>query len=306
MRVLVVIPVYNRHGLVTDTLDSVAAQTRQPAAVVVVDDGSTDDTPHAITEWIGRHPELPACLVRSAHRGASAARNLGVAGGCRGMDAVAFLDSDDQWPDDFLARACATLEARPDAMAASTDQEFHYLGESRKTRRSLAEIGTNPWLWMIRNGAGIGSCTLFRLTAFRSAGGYPEEIPTGHDTVLFGRMAACGAWLHLQGKPTVFLRSPWSSGSVHHLHAHYPDHLVRWAEVAHRCWLEAPAKVRTSLEGRKLLSKRWRAAAISARNLRQPHEALRCLGHAIRLRPWSLKNLRLAVSLFGGASSPAR
>jgi hypothetical protein len=306
MQILVVVPTYNRQAFVIHTLDGIAAQTRLPSAIVVVDDGSTDDTAHVVTRWMECHPALPACLVRATHSGASAARNLGVARLGEGMDAVAFLDSDDRWPEDFLERTSAALETQPGAVAASTDQEFHFIGKGEQKKRRLADITANPWLWMLRNGAGIGSCTLFRLAAFRAAGGYPEEIPTGHDTVLFGRMAAHGAWLHLPGRPTVMSHVPLSTGSTHHLHACHPDHRVWWAKAAHQCWREGPYRVRFNMKGRKLLSKRWRVAAITAKGLGRHLDAFICLAHAFCLRPWSVKNLLVVIDWRHNGSTMAK
>lgn len=295
MRTLVVVPVFNRPDLIIRALDSVAAQSRPPDAVAVVDDGSTDTTAPVVASWIEAHPDLHAQMIRSANMGASAARNLGLARMGQGMDLVAFLDSDDLWPADFLARGCLALQSRPDAAAASTDREFRWQHEARRRHDSLASITANPWQWMIVRDAGIGSCTLFRLTAVHAAGGYPEDIPTGHDSVLFGRIAAHGPWLHLPGAPTIFLRS---SSHGHHLYQKYPDHLVWWAKSTHRVWLEAPAGVHFDFEGRKSLARRWHAAARSALRRGECQQARFCIKNAIRLRPWATKHWSLWLRTF--------
>ena len=286
MRTLVVIPVFNRPVLVSQALDSVAAQTIQPDAVVVVDDGSTDNTSASVSAWIQEHPNLTVRLIRSAHRGASAARNLGLARMGAAMEAVAFLDSDDRWPADFLARTGTALQSRHDVVAASTDREFRWLHEDRRHHDSLATITDNPWLWMIARDGGIGSCTLFRVAAIHAAGGYPEDIPTGHDAVLFGRIAAEGAWLHVPGEPTVFMRSSIHGGHLHHRH---PDYLVWWAKTAHQVWQGAPAGVEIGAHGRMTLLHRWRAAAHDALRRNESAQAHYCLAHAIRLRPMTTK-----------------
>lgn len=104
-RITVVVPVIDRAITVRPTLDSIAAQTRSPSRLVVVDDGSTDDTPDAVERWIAeRRPPFECEVIRQSHRGASAARNVGLER-CGSEGFVAFLDSDDVWPSDFLARA---------------------------------------------------------------------------------------------------------------------------------------------------------------------------------------------------------
>jgi len=96
----VVIPVRNRARFIGQCLDSVRAQTLQPSTVVVVDDGSTDDTPGILAEYGRYWPRLH--VLRSEPRGASRARNLGLAT-CR-APLVAFLDSDDIWLPEKLER----------------------------------------------------------------------------------------------------------------------------------------------------------------------------------------------------------
>jgi glycosyltransferase involved in cell wall biosynthesis len=106
--VSVVVPTYNRAELIGASVASLLAQTGVEFEVVVVDDGSTDDTRErlaAITD-----PRLR--VVAAAHGGVGAARNAGVAV-CRGRY-VAFHDSDDEALPGRLARPVAVLESRPD------------------------------------------------------------------------------------------------------------------------------------------------------------------------------------------------
>lgn len=289
LKILVVIPVFNRAGFITKTLDSVAAQTHPPSVVVVVDDGSTDNTTIVVSEWIRANAQLNTHLVTTSNRGASAARNLGVKEAGEDMEYVAFLDSDDIWPRDFLERGSSALNTDVTAIAASTDREFHYIGSTEIRQSSLEGISENPWLWMIKNDAGIGSGTLFRMSSFNSAGGYPEDIPTGHDCALFGSIATYGLWLHLTGSPTIFLRSLNSNLGGHHLHSHFPDHQTWWAYALHKCWLSAPEEVQRNEEGHKYLAKRWWAAAKNAMHRKQYKEAKYCLNRVNSIKRWNLK-----------------
>lgn len=303
MRILVVIPVFNRPSMVLEALDSVAAQSIPPAAVVVVDDGSTDCTAAAVERWIAAGPGPAVHLLHSAHGGASAARNRGFRMFAAGMDAVAFLDSDDLWPRDFLERTGALLEREPRAVAVSTDRELHDPGRSLKRKFDMSPITVNPWLFMLRHGAGMGSGTLFRIGAVQEAGGYPEDIPTGHDSILFGRIARLGAWRHVSGAPVVFRRNHAlaGDGAADHLHRQYPDYRARWASVAEQLWDEAPNKPLIGIQGRLLIGNRWRKATRQAIQNGNRDDAWCCLARAFRYCPWSLKNLRLWLRLIRDA-----
>lgn len=99
----VVIPVYNRAGLIGQALESVFTQTNQDFEVIVVDDGSSDDTWRELQAW---QPHITA--LRQANAGPGAARNLGIAHA--GGEYVAFLDSDDLWFPHTLANYQRAIE----------------------------------------------------------------------------------------------------------------------------------------------------------------------------------------------------
>jgi len=101
----VVIPVRNRARFIGACLDSVRAQTFQPAAVLVVDDGSTDETTEILAAYARTWPKLR--LIRTAPRGVSSARNTALAAST--ADLVAFVDSDDIWLPEKLARQVASF-----------------------------------------------------------------------------------------------------------------------------------------------------------------------------------------------------
>jgi glycosyltransferase involved in cell wall biosynthesis len=107
LSVSVVIPTYNRAREVSAAIDSALAQTRPALEVIVVDDGSTDET----MEVLARYGETIR-VVRQANQGVSAARNAGIAA-ARG-DLLAFLDSDDAWLPQSLELRAARIEADPE------------------------------------------------------------------------------------------------------------------------------------------------------------------------------------------------
>ncbi|MFP5223894.1 MAG: glycosyltransferase [Acidobacteriota bacterium] len=108
MIVTVVIPAYNQARYLPAALECVLAQRGVDLDVVVVDDGSTDETPQVLRPYEGRVRTL-----RQDNAGVSAARNLGIAA-LRG-DAVLFLDADDLLGGNALASQAAFLQAHPEA-----------------------------------------------------------------------------------------------------------------------------------------------------------------------------------------------
>ena len=106
----VVIPVRNRPHLVVTCLDSVRAQSLQPNLVVVVDDGSNDETQTILSAYAADWPKLR--VIRTQPRGPAHARNVGVAASEASF--VAFLDSDDVWQPKKLERQMKLFAGRPE------------------------------------------------------------------------------------------------------------------------------------------------------------------------------------------------
>ncbi len=168
----VVVPVFNRARTVLETLDSIAAQTRPPDVLVVVDDGSTDGTYESVVAWRTSARNIRKIdVVRTENRGLGAARNLGLerAGD---VSLIAFLDSDDLWPQDFIARAVQAFAARPDAVAATADRELIW-SDGRRKYESMQELARNATQWILLNHGGVASASVFPTGVIRAAGGFP-------------------------------------------------------------------------------------------------------------------------------------
>ena len=115
--VSVIIPTYNRGWILTEAIDSVLAQDYKDFELIVVDDGSTDNT-REILDSYGRD----IIVLRQANQGVSAARNRGLAE-ARGR-LVAFLDSDDIWLPRKLLRQVDFFNSTPDAVINQSGQEI--------------------------------------------------------------------------------------------------------------------------------------------------------------------------------------
>lgn len=111
-KVSIILPTYNRADTLPRALRSVQAQDFQDWELLVVDDGSTDQTPQLLNEW---QPIFGARLrvLRQRNQGVTRARNAALAH-CQG-DYLAFLDSDDEWLPQHLALCVSFLDAHPAA-----------------------------------------------------------------------------------------------------------------------------------------------------------------------------------------------
>lgn len=167
--VSVIIPSYNSAAFLRDAVDSVLAQTRPPDEIIVVDDGSQDDTAQICAAWAGR-----VRYIRQENRGASAARNTGIAAAVG--DWLAFLDADDLWDEEKLELQLAALVQNPAADFAVTaslawsphDQSYHLCryGGSLDPRVMRSEL-------IVRNiFTGLCSSLLVRREMIEGVGGF--------------------------------------------------------------------------------------------------------------------------------------
>ena len=99
LKTSVIIPTYNRSKYLSDALDSVLRQTFQDLEIIVVDDGSIDNSRDIVSRYAERHPGKIRYFYQD-NKGPSAARNVGIKE-AKG-DFIAFLDSDDLWLPDKL------------------------------------------------------------------------------------------------------------------------------------------------------------------------------------------------------------
>ena len=218
----VVIPTYNRANLLTRAVESAIAAIDSGDEILVVDDGSTDDTAQALLRFGDqiRYIKLP-------HGGAGATRNYGIATAKYGL--VAFLDSDDEWFADKLELQRNVMQARPDVAFCFSDfvvRDHH----ERTFPRYLINWHNDPRPWDQILGPGfryssiaslppgrddflihvgdlylplmarlyIGTFTLlFRKDIPGGAPAFPLDLPTYEDWQFFGELAKRGPGAYL-------------------------------------------------------------------------------------------------------------
>lgn len=130
--VLVIIPTYNRAKLLPEALRSVLAQDYPHIRLVVVDDGSTDETEGVCRHFVREYPETISYRYKT-NGGCASARNYGLNDIDETIGYVCFLDSDDQMMEGKLSRETAMLRDHPDAGFCYSDYTllFEKSGEER-------------------------------------------------------------------------------------------------------------------------------------------------------------------------------
>ena len=194
--VSVVIPAYRASLDIAVALDSVFSQTFAPFEVIVVNDGSPD-TP-ALEAALARYRSSIRYLAQS-NRGAGAARNTGIRV-ARGRY-IAFLDADDSWTPDFLARQVAYLEANPGCALVYADARVS--GESplagRRVMETAPSTGDVTLISLIEQRCNVllSTVVMHREPLFE-AGLFEESLRRGQDFDLWLRLALRGATFSYQ------------------------------------------------------------------------------------------------------------
>jgi glycosyltransferase involved in cell wall biosynthesis len=189
MRVSVIIPTYNRILFVMEAVASVLAQSYRDFELIVVDDGSTDGTPAALAAW----GDAVTVLRREARRGVSAARNLG-ARAAKG-DWLAFLDSDDLWLPDKLARQMEYVQANPELIICQTGEAWIRNGVRVNPPAACRKVSGDIFLPSLRRCLVSPSAVMLSRRLFEETGGFDEELPAAEDYDLWLRIA----WRHPVG-----------------------------------------------------------------------------------------------------------
>lgn len=185
-RVTVVIPTHNRSDLLLEALESVFTQTMQDYEIIVVDDGSTDDTRQRLEEWI---KEGRIRYDYQEKSGVSAARNRGIK--LARAPFVALLDSDDIILPTKLEKELAVFEREPDlGLVHSNFSKFTSDGKDLGVRDTTRYKGwLYPWIlteWSLLLST---SSLMFKREALLEAGLFDEEMSWAEDIDLCRRVA---------------------------------------------------------------------------------------------------------------------
>jgi len=220
-----VIPAYNIGKLVARAIDSVLAQTHKADEIIVVDDGSTDDTASVIKNY---GPKVR--YVYQDNLGLAGARNTGIrAATC---EWVAFLDGDDEWLSDNLSLQMALLKRNPDMVWSAGNYINCLCNENRrrpyirpdKGRKLLSgkDYFDDFFDAYMHDAAGNANTMLIKRQILHEAELFRQELPFAEDTDLWFRMAM--RWPQIG-----FVHQPVA---VYHLHR--PGSLMDFTQSAKR------------------------------------------------------------------------
>ena len=193
MDVSVVIPTHDRAHTLERALGSVFNQTRMPTEVLVVDDGSTDDSERLIR---ARFPECR--YLYQENQGVSHARNQGIrASRCAWL---AFLDSDDEWLPDKLAAQIQALTEHPAHRICHTEERWIRNGVRVNPMKKHAKSGGHIFRQCLRLCVISPSSVLLKRSLLDEIGLFDESLPACEDYDLWLRICA--------RHPVLFLQEP--------------------------------------------------------------------------------------------------
>ncbi|HVU46972.1 MAG TPA: glycosyltransferase family A protein [Terracidiphilus sp.] len=215
-KVSVVIPTYNRADKVGKTIESALAQTFTDLEVIVIDDGSSDNTGEVLRQAFGDRIRYYA----QTNQGASMARNKGIE--CARGEWIAFLDSDDLWEKDKIEWQLKALERlQPNCGGCYTDTRFFNHEETRtlfqlaeQSYRHTEEIGVNDdvlRLLVRPGGAGMVVCLssfMVRSDVVRTTGGFDPKLLYSQDSDFMFRLAMRTGFCYVNRPLVWFDRSP--------------------------------------------------------------------------------------------------
>jgi len=248
----VVIPAYNAAAYVGEAIESVLKQTLPASEVIVVDDGSTDDT-RSVAERYGRR----VTYLRQNNAGVSAARNLGVRIATGSW--IAFLDADDHWRADKLQKQIDALNRNPSAVLVYSD----FLIVEGNCRRIVEVCPPQQLLPALRYRCPfMPSVVLMAREAFLNAGAFDQTLQGTEDWDLWVKIVmkhSTRAFVHV-AEPLTYYRVVPGSLSQRPIRQ-----LQQYLGMVEHRLLDGLTGIPRAVQRRKILARLYRDAAVALR-----------------------------------------
>lgn len=196
IKISVVIPLYNKEKRISDCINSVIAQTSAATEIIIVDDGSTDDSLEIAKRSLKNH-NGNVKIISQKNSGASSARNTGVEASESNL--IAFLDADDEWSPIYIEKMKRLIIDFPSA-------SLYGCSHAIRTKNHKGRIKVKkkrPWVikgkrgivsnfFLSSLGGSIVNCskTIVRKESLISVDGFPCGIPAGEDLIVWMKLAS--------------------------------------------------------------------------------------------------------------------
>ncbi|MBR3811655.1 MAG: glycosyltransferase family 2 protein [Agathobacter sp.] len=195
----VVIPMYNSAETITESLDSILQQTKYELIdeIVIVDDGSKDDSVSVVQGFIERTKCNKIHLIQKENGGAASARNVGIASAKN--DWIALLDADDTWNANKIQLQDAVLEAHPNIKALGTNRDGEVISHGTQIKEGLYHL--TPFQYCVKN----WPCTpslIFNKKVFSNQLYFDESLSHAEEGIFYLDLAA-KAGLYYISEPLV-------------------------------------------------------------------------------------------------------
>jgi glycosyltransferase involved in cell wall biosynthesis len=170
--VSIIIPTYNREGLIESSVRSVLKQTYSNFEIIIVDDGSTDGTPEVVSS-LTKEDKRCHYIRHDTNIGAQAARQTGIKA-AKG-ELIAFLDSDDKWYPEKLEKQVEAFESLPEKVGVvHSDCDVFYEFARQKKRFGVPKFSGYVYEGLLRRPGPLYPCLMIRRKCFK-------EIPDAID-----------------------------------------------------------------------------------------------------------------------------
>ncbi len=211
-QISVVIPVYNGERTIEETIASVLAQTFTDFELIIINDGSQDNTVEVIQKIIKETADPRIKLYSYSNGGLAASRNRGITK-AEG-EYISFLDADDLWTKDKLASQYQALQTYPQAAVAYggtdwIDEAGNFLKHSSPPSLSGDIYG----VLLLSNIVGSGSNALIKRDVLSITGGFDESLKASEDWDFLIRLAAKYQFVRIDAPQILYRQSPNSMSS---------------------------------------------------------------------------------------------
>lgn len=168
----VIIPLYNQGQYLGEAVQSVVFQDFEDWEIIIVNDGSTDDSVEAALKIIARFPDKRISLINQRNQGLASARNSGIRAS-QGKYILP-LDADDRIDASYMRRTLTALQNSPEAGIAYTDVTFFEALEGTQSSGTLS-------IDLIKENNQLAYCALYRRAVWEQVGGYNLNLPFGYE-----------------------------------------------------------------------------------------------------------------------------